>query len=120
MDTEKTPFESFPPFTPDPPPAGKSEPEKKTRGRKKTADKLPTPSPVPATQGKKPRAARKASTRKARQPRAAHLTVSAAIIAFSGLSMSEADLTGKMVIALQGVPKKARGRIVEALKKVFS
>lgn len=110
MNTENTPFESFAPFTPDPPPAG----EKKKGGRPKK----------PVAQADLPKAGRKKrepnpAKPRGKAPRAAHLTVPDAIRAFSGLSSAEADLVGKMVIALQPAPKKSRGRIVEALGKVF-
>jgi hypothetical protein len=104
-----TDFESFAPFTPEPPPASESKRKKGGRPRKVQAE----PEPI-----KKPRKPRQPQGE--REPRAAHLTVPDAIRAFSGLSLAEADLVGKLVIALQGAPKKSRGRIVTALAKVFS
>lgn len=112
MSTENTPFESFAPFTPESPPA-EGAGRKRKGGRPKKA----------AAQADPPKAGRKKREpnppRAGKTPRAAHLTVPDAIRAFSGLSSAEADLVGKLVIALQAAPKKSRGRIVEALGKVF-
>jgi hypothetical protein len=110
----------FAPFQPQTPPASEApkQPRKAREGRKA---RVPKPAAAPAAEAA-PKAARK--PRQKRGPslavRVGKIDSDLLIEAFATLSPSDSQLFGAIVRELSKGGKKARGRIVGALGKVFA
>ena len=116
---EDSPFANFVPSTETAPVAGKpAKKERKKRGAKKPAATAPFHEGPPTKPEKPPR--KKRAPKADKPPRAIKVDPLAVFGACVGLGMDDVAAVACIMQTLQKMPKKSRGKVINALGKIFA